>query len=1379
MKSFQLNHPPREEHPSWLRQRWNHLETFLEEYRQHIFYLFVFFVITFVLFLERFIFYMYFSEHMDLRHVMGMGIAITRGSAASLSFCYSVLLLTMCRNLITKLRELPLHQYVPLDSHVQFHKIVAMTSLFFTLVHTVGHCSNFFHISKQPLENLRCLTKEMHFESDFRPTAFFWFFQTITGLTGLLLYVLVCVLFIFAHPWVRQKAYSYFWTTHSLYILIYVLCLVHGLAKLTGSPRFWMFFVGPAIIYTLDKVVSLQTKYMELEILETELLPSDVTRVKFVRPPNFKYLSGQWVRMACTAFRPREFHSLSLTSAPHHNYLSVHVKAQGPWTWKLRNYLDPNNNKPWPKLRLEGPYGGGNQEWYKYEVAIMVGGGIGVTPYASILNDLVFGTSTNRYSGVACKKVYFLWICPSHRHFEWFIDVLRDVERRDVTNVLEIHIFITQFFHKFDLRTTMLYICENHFQRISNCSLFTGLKAVNHFGRPDMTAFLKFVQQQHSYNKRRRLINSNKHANGKPGDKYDKATPTSYTDVKEWLHQNHKRCVKVKIGPDASISTLSRKGEVLRKLDFTTVHALVVEVTKDNNRKPMILVRSPRDHDLVLQFDSLATRKKFLNKLEAFLGAHKKVLDVLHTYKEAMLANAETKEKRQRRLERFFREAYALAFGLKPSERRKMDESNGGDVIMVMRTSLSKAEFAEALGMKTDSLFVKQMFNCVDKDKDGRISFQEFLDTVDLFSRGKPENKLRIIFDMCDAEGRGTIEKQELTRILRSLVDIAKTASLSEDQVQALIGDMFSAAGLQDKERLSYEDFTLLMQEYKGDLIGLDCKGVKQNFLDTSSNITRMKSFQLNHPPREEHPSWLRQRWNHLETFLEEYRQHIFYLFVFFVITFVLFLERFIFYMYFSEHMDLRHVMGMGIAITRGSAASLSFCYSVLLLTMCRNLITKLRELPLHQYVPLDSHVQFHKIVAMTSLFFTLVHTVGHCSNFFHISKQPLENLRCLTKEMHFESDFRPTAFFWFFQTITGLTGLLLYVLVCVLFIFAHPWVRQKAYSYFWTTHSLYILIYVLCLVHGLAKLTGSPRFWMFFVGPAIIYTLDKVVSLQTKYMELEILETELLPSDVTRVKFVRPPNFKYLSGQWVRMACTAFRPREFHSLSLTSAPHHNYLSVHVKAQGPWTWKLRNYLDPNNNKPWPKLRLEGPYGGGNQEWYKYEVAIMVGGGIGVTPYASILNDLVFGTSTNRYSGVACKKVYFLWICPSHRHFEWFIDVLRDVERRDVTNVLEIHIFITQFFHKFDLRTTMLYICENHFQRISNCSLFTGLKAVNHFGRPDMTAFLKFVQQQHSYVSKVGVFSCGPVTMTKSVTAACETVNNKRKLPYFIHQFENF
>ena len=148
-----------------------------------------------------------------------------------------------------------------------------------------------------------------------------------------------------------------------------------------------------------------------------------MTKVKFSRPPNFKYLSGQWVRLSCTAFRASEYHSLTLTSAPHENYLSVHVKAQGPWTWKLRNYFDPNNlseqNLVLPKIRLEGPFGGGNQDWYKYEIAVMVGGGIGVTPYASILNDLVFGTSTNRYSGVACKKVSF-----ENTFLEYFLTIL-------------------------------------------------------------------------------------------------------------------------------------------------------------------------------------------------------------------------------------------------------------------------------------------------------------------------------------------------------------------------------------------------------------------------------------------------------------------------------------------------------------------------------------------------------------------------------------------------------------------------------------------------------------------------------------------------------------------------------------------------------------------------------------------------------------------------------------------------------------------------------------------------------------------------------------------------------------------------------------------
>ncbi|XP_071748300.1 dual oxidase isoform X2 [Lepeophtheirus salmonis] len=883
-------------------------------------------------------------------------------------------------------------------------------------------------------------------------------------------------------------------------------------------------------------------------------------------------------------------------------------------------------------------------------------------------------------------------------------------------------------------------------------------------------------------NRRRRKMKTLREDNNN-GKKMDSMT------VKEWLHQNAKRPVKVKFGPDESFYLLNRKGEKLRTVNVKNINNMIAEVTQDNSgKKPMLLLRVIQDYDLVLEFSGISERKKFLNKLENFLGLNKRTLETISCFREIMLANAETKERRKMRLEHFFREAYALTFGLKPGEKRKLEDVTS-DVIMVMRTSLSKKEFAQALGMKDSDVFVTKMFNIVDKDNDNRISFQEFLDTIVLFSKGRTDDKLRIIFDMCDDDKNGFIDKKELSELLNSLVDIAKTQKLSEQNVNDLINSMFHSAGFEDKESLTYDDFKTMMKEFKGDFlaIGLDCKGAKQNYLDATTNVARMQSFGLDAIAERRKSNWLK-RWEALTNFLEENRQHIFFLFTFFVITIALFVERFIFYAFMSEHLDLRHIMGVGIAITRGSAASLSFCYCLLLLSMCRNLITKMKEHSLHQYIPLDSHLQFHKICACTALFFTILHSIGHLVNFYHVATQPIEHLHCLTKEFNFSSDFRPNISFWLFRTLTGLTGIILYIVVTIIFIFAHPMVRKRAFNYFWITHQLYVFLYIFSLLHGLARLTGPPRFWIFFVVPGVVYSLDKIATFRTRYMALDILETELLPSDVIKIKFYRPPNMKVLSGQWIRVSCTALKPEEFHSFTLTSAPHEDFLSIHVKAQGPYTWKLRNLFDQSlinkygnqeKNEDPPKIRIEGPFGGGNQDWYKFEVAVMVGGGIGVTPYASILNDLVFGTSTNRYSGVACKKVYFLWICPSHRYFEWFIDVLRDVERKDVTDVLEMHIFITQFFHKFDLRTTMLYICENHFQRLQKRSMFTGLKAINHFGRPDMPAFLKFVQKKHSYVSKVGVFSCGPGPLTNSINNACEAVNRMRKLPYFIHHYENF
>lgn len=58
------------------------------------------------------------------------------------------------------------------------------------------------------------------------------------------------------------------------------------------------------------------------------------------------------------------------------------------------------------QIYLDGPYGAGQQDWYQYDVSVLVGAGIGVTPYASILKDFVHMASIRNMYKMKCQKVY-------------------------------------------------------------------------------------------------------------------------------------------------------------------------------------------------------------------------------------------------------------------------------------------------------------------------------------------------------------------------------------------------------------------------------------------------------------------------------------------------------------------------------------------------------------------------------------------------------------------------------------------------------------------------------------------------------------------------------------------------------------------------------------------------------------------------------------------------------------------------------------------------------------------------------------------------------------------------------------------------------------
>ena len=127
-------------------------------------------------------------------------------------------------------------------------------------------------------------------------------------------------------------------------------------------------------------------------------------------------------------------HPFSITSAPGDDYLTVHIRTCGDWTQELKrifveNYFSPHVNRrasfselgaaepkrstiaPFhgcflymvdkkltvflyvqhslPKLLVDGPYGAPAQDFRNYDVLLLVGLGIGATPFISILRDLL------------------------------------------------------------------------------------------------------------------------------------------------------------------------------------------------------------------------------------------------------------------------------------------------------------------------------------------------------------------------------------------------------------------------------------------------------------------------------------------------------------------------------------------------------------------------------------------------------------------------------------------------------------------------------------------------------------------------------------------------------------------------------------------------------------------------------------------------------------------------------------------------------------------------------------------------------------------------------------------------------------------------------
>lgn len=939
---------------------------------------------------------------------------------------------------------------------------------------------------------------------------------------------------------------------------------------------------------------------------------------------------------------------------------------------------------------------------------------------------------------------------------------------------------------------------------LSYCAL--GLSVVG-----SISALIFFAKWQSKETEKKRKEINRKSRKGRP-------EKLKTFEAEEW--QGFKkgcRAINVMLGSGSVIKVSNECGsQVYRTVDLSHHKKVTLWVSPDRNRRYMTL-KLEREYDLVLRFADDEARQEFISECENFLGSPDVGVgrERMEVKEKDMLQNAITKEHRQRTLEKFFRHAFA---SLSHEELDPEDVSSGinrKDLNDILTCELTKSEFAEMLSMKPDSVFVEQMFDLIDKDMSGAISFREFLDVIVIFAKGKADEKLKLMFDMYDLDRSGHLSRDEFKHMLKSMMDIV-SASVESERLEEVVHGMFSSAGFEHKEELSLQDFISLMAEHKGELerAQLQLEGadvpeqpaaplqsagtvIRRENAPTRARKTIVRAYgqgrggagaqiKRGHSQRvkvqtvqRNYPQTNGSRYyNTVVRFIENYKREIFVVVLYNLVLLGVFAERAYYYSIEREFAGLRTIAGYGVTVTRGAASAMMFTYSSILVTMSRNTITYLRETFLHRFIAFDFFLPLHKMIAFEALAFSILHTIGHSINFYHISSQPPGDLTCLFRNFWHRSNELPKFHYWAWATITGFTGILCVIVCAIIFTFALQYSRRKVFKLFWLTHNLWVVYFILMILHGSGRLVQPPFFYYFVLGPLIWYTLDKLVSIARNKAEITVTDAQLLPSDVTMLEFKRPVNFDYKSGQWVRIACKVLGGSEYHPFTLTSAPHEENLSLHIRAVGPWTINLRNTYDPNvlRDHPYPKLYLDGPYGEGHQDWYQFEVSVLVGGGIGVTPFASILKDIVYRSEAN--TKINCKKVYFIWVTRTQKHFEWLTEIIRDVEEKDEKDLVSVHIFITQFFQKFDLRTTMLYICERHFQKISNRSLFTGLQSITHFGRPQFESFLGSLQDEHPGVSKIGVFSCGPPGMTSNVEKACVELN-KYDGAAFMHHYENF
>ncbi|OAL65538.1 NADPH oxidase [Trichophyton rubrum] len=380
------------------------------------------------------------------------------------------------------------------------------------------------------------------------------------------------------------------------------------------------------------------------------------------------------------------------------------------------------------------------------------------------------------------------------------------------------------------------------------------------------------------------------------------------------------------------------------------------------------------------------------------------------------------------------------------------------------------------------------------------------------------------------------------------------------------------------------------------------------------------------------------------------------------------------------------------------------------------------------------------------------------------------------------------------FTTGPGWTGYIMLVALVAIALTSLEGPRRANHERFWNTHHLFIIFFLFWSFHGAFCMIkpdlppfcdGTGVFYLYWIFGGSVYLLERLMREVRGKHRTVITKVIQHPSNVFEIQLQKEKT-KMRPGQYIFINCPVVSIWQYHPFTLTSAPEEDYISVHIRCVGNFTkdlakavgcdfdekeqpsYERRNRrestvigvnantseqdVDPRLRCILPRIFIDGPFGSASEDVFKFEVAVLVGAGIGVTPFASILKSIWYRMS-QRQNKTRLKKVYFFWVCRDFGSFEWFSSLLLAIEAQDRYSNIEIHTYLTAKIQSDDATNIMINDAD------ADRDAITGLRAPTNFGRPNWDMVFRSIRKIHA-PAEAGVFFCGPKALGSVLHVKC-------------------